>query len=42
MLGLGASWDPDTEIPDLTGKIALVTGGKSVYPTKKRQYRYRY
>jgi hypothetical protein len=21
-------WDPDTELPDLTGKVAIVTGAK--------------
>ena len=42
MLGLGASWDPDTDIPDLTGKIALVTGGKSVFPVTKGYCEYRH
>ena len=27
-LGYGKSWDPKKDIPDLTGKVALVTGGK--------------
>ncbi|MCJ1377607.1 hypothetical protein MMC17_000702 [Xylographa soralifera] len=28
-LGYGKSWDPNTDIPDLTGKVALVTGGNA-------------
>ncbi|MCJ1437287.1 hypothetical protein MMC27_006673 [Xylographa pallens] len=28
-LGYGNSWDPNTSIPDLTGKVALVTGGNT-------------
>ena len=39
MLGFGAIWDLDTDIPDLTGKIALVTGGKSVNPDHRNPLR---
>jgi hypothetical protein len=28
--GFSSSWDPIKDTPDLTGKIALVTGGKLV------------
>ena len=30
MFWFGKSWDPVTDCPDLTGKVALVTGGKLV------------
>jgi hypothetical protein len=30
MLGFGKSWEPIKDIPDLTGKVAIVTGGKLV------------
>jgi hypothetical protein len=26
----GKQWDPIKDTPDLTGKVAIVTGGKSV------------
>ena len=32
MFGFGNSWNPIKDCPDLTGKVALVTGGKLVAP----------
>lgn len=35
---MGLSYNPDTDVPNLAGKVILITGGKSPNPTPLQKH----